>query len=213
MLKTLRFLLATISLSMGVVACSPVIAEVSYPPPMDRITPTPSPTQTMTIIDPRLILTPGPLMKTLTPAEAQLQATRNAPPPTPNAYCYQPPEFLLPVSDTQGLNEDQIAKKLVELFLSYYHTPQAPDECRVVEYCIDDVHYNEQYSTLPLDPKGDFMREVYFSVKLPLVDNHPHGFWVSLGAIESDQQDWFHTGAHVAIFRFDSGYTMQFAYP
>ena len=207
MFKTVRVLLVAAFLLLGLAACSPVTAEVSYPPPVDMITPTPSPTQTMTVIDPSLILTPMPLTQTLTPA----QATSNAPRPTQDAYCYQPPEFLLPISDAQELNEDQIAKKLMELFLAYYHAPQASNECRIEEYRIDDVYYDERYASLPLDPKGDFMRAVLYSVKPPLIDNHPYGFWGVLVTLGID--DWYHAGANVAVFRHDNGYTMQFAGP
>lgn len=99
----------------------------------------------------------------------------------------------------------------MELFLAYYQSPQASNECRIEEYRIDNVYYDERYASLPLYPKGDFMRAVLYSVKPPLTDNHPYGFWGVIVTLGND--GWYHAGANVAVFRHDNGYTMQFAGP
>ncbi len=216
MLKTIRVLLIVAFLVLGLAACSPSTAPVPYPlsstdTPVATVTPVPSRRPIITI-DPRLILTTTPLTQTLTPAESRALATLNAPRPTPDAYCYHPPKFLLPIADAQGLNEDQIVIKLMELYLAYHHSPQAPDLCRVEEYHIDRVYYDERFATLLIEPKGDFMRRVLYSVKLPLIDTHPYSFWAVLVVPEKDQ-GWYQSGANVAIFRSDSGYTMKFANP
>ncbi len=122
-------------------------------------------------------------------------------------YC-QSPSALLPPADAQGLSEDEIAARLMDLWLAYFAVPQAPDFCRIDGYHIDKVYYDERTPYLPLEPKGDFMRVVQFSIKLIQVPN----FWMSWAG-EIDPQNWLHTGNTVAVFHSSSGYTMQFAYP
>ncbi len=158
-----------------------------------------------------------------TPAASQTAASTASPPPptaTPteiglpfndqnvdSQYC-QSPSIVLSSADAQGLSEDEIAAKLVDLWLAYFAVPAAPDYCRIDGYRIDKVYYDERTPYLPLEPKGDFMRVVQFSIKLIQVPN----FWMSWAG-EIDPQFWLHTGNHVAVFRSRSGYTMQFAYP
>jgi len=122
-------------------------------------------------------------------------------------YC-QYPSVKLSTSDAQGLTVSEIARELMGLHLSYFNAPQAPDWCRVDGYKIDKVYYDERTPNLPLEPKGDFMRVVYYSIKLIQIPN----MWMSLSG-EIDQQNWLHTGANLAIFRLEDGYTMKFAHP
>lgn len=103
-------------------------------------------------------------------------------------------------------NEDEIAGKLMGLWLAYFNAPQTPDYCRIDGYHIDEVYYDEQI--LILEPKADFMRKVLYSVKLIQTPN----YWMTYQGV-LDQQNWHHTGANVAVFRSDSGYTMEFAHP
>ncbi len=210
MFQAIRVFLVAAFFVLGLAACSPSTATVPYPltladTPVATVTPIPSQRPIITI-DPHLILTITPRMQTLTPEESRRLATLNAPRPTPNAYCYHPPIFLLSSADARGLSEDQIARKITEISLAYYHSPQAPDLCRIEEYHIDRVYYDEQFATLPLEPKGDFMRAVAFSVR-PV---QPY-FWGALG--EFDEQNWLHIGEIIAVFRSDSGYTAKSANP
>lgn len=208
MSKPIQVLFVITFLLLGFAACAPVTTEVvSYPPPVDVSTPSPSPTQTMAAIDHNLILTTVPLNQTLTPA----QATYRAQQPTQNAYCHPLPVFLLPIADAQGLDEDQIAGKLMELYLTYYQSPQAPNQCHIEAYRIDDVYFDERPITMSFEPKGDFMRVVLYSIKVPLIDNHPYANWG--GSPDENNPGWLHMGNHVAIFRHDNGYTMQFTGP
>lgn len=92
------------------------------------------------------------------------------------------------------------------LWLAYFNAPQTPDYCRIDGYHIDEVYYDEQI--LILEPKADFMRKVLYSVKLIQTPN----YWMTYQGV-LDQQNWHHTGANVAVFRSDSGYTMEFAHP
>jgi hypothetical protein len=122
-------------------------------------------------------------------------------------YC-QSPSIPLPIADAHGLSDDEIVGMLMDLWLAYFNAPDSPDYCRVDGYQIDKVYSYEDLSHLPLTPKGDFLRGVLFSIKLIQIPN----FWMSLGG-DIDQQNWLHTGANVAVFRSDSGYTMKFARP
>jgi hypothetical protein len=94
----------------------------------------------------------------------------------------------------------------MELWLAYFNTPQASGYCRIDGYHIDNVY--ERTPDLPLEPKGDFMYVVQFSIKLVQTPN----FWMSWAG-EIDQQNWLHTGRNVAVFRSNAGYTMEFANP
>jgi len=122
-------------------------------------------------------------------------------------YC-QSPDVFLSFSDAIKLNEDEIAGKLMGLWLAYFNAPQAPGYCRIDGYRIDKVYYDERTPDLPLEPKGDIMRVVQFSIKLIQIPN----YWMS-SAGEIDPQNWFHTGNDIAIFRSTDRYTMKFAYP
>jgi hypothetical protein len=122
-------------------------------------------------------------------------------------YC-QLPSVKLSASDAQGLSDDEIAEKLMDLHLAYFNAPQAPDWCRVDGYKIDKIYYDERTPSLPLVPKSDIMRVVQYSIKLIQIPN----MWMSLAG-EIDQQNWLHTRADVAIFHLPDGYIMKFAYP
>jgi len=122
-------------------------------------------------------------------------------------YC-QLPEVRLLASEARGMSEDEIAGKLMELLLDYFHSSQAPDYCRIDGYRIDNVYYDERTPYTTLQPRGDFLRTVQFSVKLIQVPS----FWMGWPG-EIDTQNWLHTGNNVAVFRAADGYTMQFAYP
>ena len=124
-----------------------------------------------------------------------------------NEYC-QYPSVKLSASDAQGLSDDEIAGKLMDLHLAYFNAPQASDWCRIGGYKIDRVYYDERTPSLPLEPKGDIMRVVQYSIKLIQIPN----FWMSL-VNEVDQQNWAHIWANIAIFRSADGYTMKFANP
>jgi hypothetical protein len=124
-----------------------------------------------------------------------------------NEYC-QIPAVKLTTTEAQGLSEDQIAGRLMELLLVYFYVPEAPDYCRIDGYRIDSVYYDERTPNLPLEPKGDFARLVRFSVKLIQIPN----MWMSWAG-EIDQENWLHTGNNVAVFRYPDGYMMKFAYP
>ena len=122
-------------------------------------------------------------------------------------FC-QSPKIVLSLADANGLDENEIAGKLMEKWLAYFHAPQAPDYCRIDDYRIDKIFYDEQTADLPLEPKGDFMRIAQFSILLVQMPN----FWMSWSG-QLDQQNWFHTGGHVAVFRNEDGYTFEFAHP
>jgi hypothetical protein len=139
-----------------------------------------------------------------TPTDIQLPLNeKNA----ESQYC-QSPAVRLPISDAQGLSDDEIAGKLMDLWLSYFNTPLAPDYCRIDGYHIDKVFYDAYQLSPPIEPQGDIMRVIHFSIKLV---QRP-SFWASNPG-EIDPQNWLHTGNSVAVFRSDHGYTMQFAYP
>ena len=167
-----------------------------------------APTKT-TVLLPTSTLTPPPpiiepVQRLATPTEFQLPFNDKN---VESEYC-QLPSVKLSISDAQGLSDDEIAGKLMDLHLAYFNAPQAPDWCRIDGYKIDKIYYDERTPYLPLEPKGDIMRVVQYSIKLIQIPN----FWMSL-VNEVDQQNWAKIYANLAIFRSADGYIMKFAYP
>lgn len=166
------------------------------------------PTKTVVPLSTSTFAPPTPTIESLqllaTPTEIQLPFNDKN---VESEYCqYQ--SVKLSASDAQGLSDDEIAGKLMDLHLAYFNAPQAPDWCRIDGYKIDKIYYDERTPYLPLEPKGDFMRVVQYSIKLIQIPN----MWMSLAG-EIDQQNWLHTGENLAIFHLEDGYTMKFAYP
>lgn len=111
-------------------------------------------------------------------------------------------------TDSAKFSEDQVVEKLIELWLAYFKTDQAPAYCRIEDFHVDKVYYDPRTPGLSLDPQGDFMRVVQFSIKLIQIPN----YWMSLSG-EIDQNNWLHTGQNVAVFKTNDGYIFKFAYP
>jgi len=122
-------------------------------------------------------------------------------------YC-KPPYALLPVDDNSDISEEEIVYKLVDIWLKRYSNPDAHPYCRIDGYKIDKVYYDLDLISQPLEPRGDFMRVVIFSVKPIQIPND----WMSFSG-ELDQSNWLHLSQVVAAFKTDDGYTMKFAYP
>lgn len=169
------------------VACTPAI--------QGNLTETPIPPPTLTVAS---------IQPFATPTDIQLPFNDKN---VENEYC-QIPAVKLPTAAAQGLSEDEIAGKLMELFLAYFYVPEAPDYCRIDGYHIDKIYYDERTPDLPLEPKGDFVRVVMFSIQLIQVPN----MWMPWAG-EIDQQNWLHTANHMAVFGAPDGYSMKFAYP
>ena len=125
-------------------------------------------------------------------------------------YCDKSVVVHLPISDAQGASEDEIASKLMSLYLDYYNNSQAPGYCRIDGYRIEKVFYDSRLELPTFSPKGDFMRVVQFSIKLIQIPNA----WMSYSG-EIDQQNWFHISEALAIFKneADGVYTMRFSRP
>jgi hypothetical protein len=122
-------------------------------------------------------------------------------------YC-KPPYAVLQVSENSNLSQDEIVYELMDIWLKRYASPDAPPFCRIDGYTIDKVYDNPAGYSSALEPKGDFMRIVSFSVKLIQIPTD----WMSLSG-ELDQENWLHTSHVVAISKISDGYRLEFAYP
>ncbi len=186
-------------------ASAPVPTNVTVPPSPSAVSIlSPTPTSSLDTCAP---LPPVPTLTEpyATPTELQLPFNDKD---VETQFC-QWPAIELSVSDAQGLNDDQIAGKLMELSLAYFNDPRAPDWCRIGGYRIDEVCYDAHALAYPpIEPQGDIMRVVRFSLRLIQVPNA----WMSLPG-KVDQQNWLHSGRAVAVFRSNTGYTMRFASP
>lgn len=182
---------------LGMTSCSSSSTAITptYPIP---------PTETITPIPPTITPTQPLAIPIVTATQVQLPVIYEV---ADYVYC-QFPEVLLPISDAQGLSEDEITEKLMELSLAHFTAPEAPGFCRIDSYRIDEVSYDESFPFYILSPQGDFMRGVSFSVKLIQLPC----MWRAYSG-EIDQQNWLHTGKGVAVFRSTNGYTMKLANP
>lgn len=124
--------------------------------------------------------------------------------------CNNPAVVRLSISDTQGWSEDDIAEKLMSLYLDSFNNPQVSDFCRIDGYRIEKVYYDSLLELPTFSPKGDFMRAVEFSVKLIQIPN----VWMVYSG-EIDQQNWLHTSEALAISKdeIDGVYMMRFSRP
>lgn len=122
-------------------------------------------------------------------------------------YC-QPPYAVLSISDSNDISEDEIVYKLVKMWLRRYKQANAPLFCRIEDYTIDKVYDDPSVYSQALEPRGDFMRVIAFSVKLIQTPN----YWMSFAG-ELDSDNWLHSGHIVAVSRTGDGYKMEFANP
>ena len=122
-------------------------------------------------------------------------------------YC-KPPYAVLPVSDGNDISEDEIVHELIQVWLRRYANPDAPLTCRIEAFTVDKVYFDLDILSRPLEPRGNFMRLVDFSVKLIQASN----MWMSFPG-ELDQENWLHVSNAVAVFETTEGYTLEFAYP
>jgi|SRR6266540_3731494 len=139
-----------------------------------------------------------------TPTDIQLPFDPNV---SSDEYC-KPPYALLAVSENNDISENEIVYELVKIWLRRYIQPNAPAFRKIDGYTIDKVYDDPGVYSTALEPRGDFMRVIAFSVKLIQIPSD----WMSLGA-ELDQNNWLHLGHIVAITKTSEGYTMEFAYP
>ncbi len=195
-IRVLTVLLAALSL----ISCASLPASV------------PSPTSTVPLT---ATITPQPYVNSSPTAPPLAVATKHKLPEYPinkftvdHTYCVSPNVFL-PARVAQGFSSDEIARALMELYLDYFNTAQAPDYCRVAGYVIDKVYYDERTPSLPLEPKGDFLRSVLFTINLVQLPT----FWASWPGDLDIENSQLHAGMHVAVFREKDGYTMRFAFP
>jgi len=139
-----------------------------------------------------------------TPTDIQLPFNPNV---NNDEYC-RPPYALFAVSENNDISENEIVYELVKIWLRRYKQPNAPAFCRIDGYTIDKVYDDPGLYTTALEPRGDFMRVIAFSVKLIQIPSD----WMSFAG-ELDQSNWLHLGHIVAITKTSEGYIMEFAYP
>jgi hypothetical protein len=164
-----------------------------------------TPTLVATVI-PTLVTSTPIFRQDLTPSPTNIQLPFN--PEVKNNGDCKPPYAILPVSDNNDISEDEIVYELIQIWLRRYANPNADLFCRIDRYTIDKVYYDLSILSGPLEPRGDFMRVVLFSVKLLQVPSD----WMSFSG-ELDQENWLHLSQPVAVFKTNDGYTMQLAYP
>jgi hypothetical protein len=121
-------------------------------------------------------------------------------------YC-KSPYAVLSTNDAKDLSEDEIARKLIGVWLERYKKAEAHPYCRIDDYRVDEISF-APHESLPLEPKGSFSRTVMFSVKLIQIPNE----WMSFSG-EVDKENWLHTSHLISISKGDDEYTMFFVYP
>lgn len=122
-------------------------------------------------------------------------------------------DLELPVSEMQGMDDGEIAAKMAETYLQRYTNSLITTGCRIDGYRVDEIIELTQDRAAPLNPKGDFLRGIRFSVKLIQLKS----LWITYAG-EIDQENWLHTGRTFAFTRLvnTSGqdvYRMEMAFP
>ncbi|MGE5462474.1 MAG: hypothetical protein ACM3PS_03910 [Syntrophothermus sp.] len=120
----------------------------------------------------------------------------------------KPPYAVLPVSDGNDISENEIVYELVKIWLRGYKQTSMSPSCRIAGYSIDRIYDDPREYTEALQPRGDFMRVVNFSVKLIQIPTD----WMAFPG-ELDQDNWLHISHVVAITKTSTGYQLEFAYP
>jgi len=190
--------LALVAMLFALASCAPVVNPSPYP---NISTASPTPRTIPTFPKYPTPIPPTPIL--ISPTPIQLPVIEGN---VEREYCDKPHPVYLPVSEAQGLTDDDITEKLMSLYLDYFNNPQAPDYCRIDGYRIERVFYDESMTSRLATRRGDFMRGVDYSIKLIQLPN----YW--MGAYgEIDQQNWFHISDELAIYRVksDSVYTMH----
>jgi hypothetical protein len=182
MFRIIRLLFIIVFTLLGVASCSP--------PAVGMMPASPTLTWTDTLPHPTRI----PTQPAAAPTETRLPFT---------GYIYQGDycqplwsSFRLPYSDVQELSEDEIVGKLMELYFAYFLDPQAPDQCRIDGFTIDEVIDNERTQfmyVLSEYPNCDFTRIVSFSIQ--------------------QKQDWLHKREYIVVLHYSSFYEMRFLRP
>jgi hypothetical protein len=155
---------------------------------------------------------------TITPSPEPTSATAIAPTPTDiqlpynlvqesSEYC-QSPYAVLSIANAEGLSKDEIARVLVGIWLERYKNPKAHPYCRIEDFRVDDIYSNPKVNATSLEPKGDFMRVVKFSIKLIQVPTD----WLAFPG-EIDTENWLTVIWNISISKIDDNYDMVFAYP
>lgn len=119
----------------------------------------------------------------------------------------------LPVSEAQGMDDDETAAKMAETYLQRYTNPLLTAGCRIDGYRVDEIQTLTLAQAAPLNPKGDFLRAIRFSVKLIQLKS----LWITYPG-EIDQENWLHTGRTFAFSRIvnasgQDAYRMEMAFP
>ena len=193
-LASMKFFTALFISTLLLAGCSSIPARTADSVPIASI---PSPT----------ILPSTPVLEQdLVPIPTNIQLPFN-----PNAggdeYC-KPPNAILPAADSNDISENEIVHELLNIWLRRYIQPNTPSICRIADYTIDKVDEDPSVYSETLEPRGDFMRTVSFSVKLTQIPSDWMGF-----SGELDQDNWLHVTHIVAITKTGDGYKMDFAYP
>jgi hypothetical protein len=191
MIRQKSILVATISLILAVSACSSSAVTPTLLPTSTEV----SPTELSTVNGGNVIASP---------TDIQLPFATNV---SSDDYC-KPPYAAMQVADGNDISEDQIVSELMKIWLRRYANEAAPAFCRIGGYTIDKVYYDPAIVNQPLEPRGDFMRIVDFSIELIQVPNA----WMSFAG-NIDQGNWMHISHVVSISETSDGYEMEFAYP
>jgi hypothetical protein len=120
---------------------------------------------------------------------------------------------LLPLSEVEGLSEDEIADRVVRLRLDAFHTPEISDYCRIEAYRIDKISAPEPWMLEGLNlPPRSFLRVVDFSIKLPQLGQYWFRF-VNTGEIDLPDEyagalansNWLQTSMVLVVYEVDPG--------
>ncbi len=82
-----------------------------------------------------------------------------------NAGC-EPFTASIPVQGTEDWAEEQIGRKLFELYLAHYKNPALGGRCRLEEYVLEKVKFDQMVAFLTKDQKMDMTLTVVYSLRV-----------------------------------------------
>jgi hypothetical protein len=127
---------------------------------------------------------PTATLRVVTPTFVQNTATPFALPtptdwlpynPSPSAEGCSEFTATLPIKGTENLSHREISRRLFEIYLGHYKSPEFGGLCRLEDFKMEDVREDKRLDFLAQEQKVDFVNTVEYSVQ---VKETPTG-WVA----------------------------------
>jgi hypothetical protein len=111
----------------------------------------------------------------------------------------------LPVKGTEGWSEEEIGRKLFEIYLEHFKSPSLGGRCRLESFIIEETKFDQMVAFLTKDQKMDFTVTVLYSVQIQEVPSD----WVA-GNGESALDGWImHKFLIIGVIKDNEQYVLH----